>query len=118
MWTSVGTFVSENRFVILFHLSELVFFPFAFKKKGLCDSTLLFIKTIGPEVYKGEILIMLVSKVTIAVGAWVFCSLTRHAHSSIPTNLVVNLNTRKRSDATTVSKKRRYLYLYQLPSEI
>ena len=54
-----------------------------------------------------EILIMLVSKVTIAVGAWVFCSLTRHARLSIPTNLVINLNTRKRSDAMTILKKGR-----------
>ena len=91
----------------MFHLFELVFFPFAFKKKGLCDPTLPFIKTIGPEVYKGKILIMLVSKVTIAIGAWVFCSLTRHARLSIPTNLVINLNTRKRSDAMTILKKGR-----------
>ena len=63
---------SSFRFVILFHLSKLVFFPFAFEKKGLCDPTLPFVKTIGPEVYKEEISIMLVSKVTIAVGAWAF----------------------------------------------
>ena len=75
------------------------------RSKVLCDLTLLFVKTIGSEVYKGEISIMLVSKVTIAVGAWVFCSLTRHAHLSIPTNLAANLNVRKRSDAATVSKK-------------
>ena len=54
---------------------ELVFFPFAFEKKGLCDPTLPFVKTIGPEVYKGEISIMLVSKVTIAIEAWVFAVL-------------------------------------------
>ena len=48
---------------------------------------------------------MLVSKVTIAVEAWAFCSLTRHARLSAPTNLAANLNARKRSDATTVSKK-------------
>ena len=48
---------------------------------------------------------MLVSKVTVAVGAWAFCSLTRHARLPAPTNLAANLNTRKRSDATTVSKK-------------
>ena len=88
------------------------------EKKGLCDLTLPFVKTIGPEVYKGEISIVLVNKVTIAIGAWVFCSLTSHAHLSIPTNLAANLNARKRSDATTVSKKRRYLYLYQPPSAI
>jgi len=102
----------------LFHLFDLTFFPFAFKKKGLCGPTLSFIKTVGPNVYKGETLIMLVSKVTIAIGAWVFCSLTRHARLSIPTNLVINLNTRKRSDAMTISKKGRYSYLYQPPSEI
>ena len=95
----------QFRFIILFHSFELTFFPFAIEKKGLCDPTLPFVKTIGPEVYKGEILIMLVSKVTIAVGAWAFCSLTRHAHLSAPTKLAANLNTRKRSDATTVSKK-------------
>ena len=55
MWTSVGTFVFENRFVILFRSFELTFFPFAIEKKGLCDPTLSFIKTIGPKVYKGEI---------------------------------------------------------------
>ena len=84
---------------------ELVFFPFAFEKKGLYDLTLPFIKTVGPEVYKREILIMLVSKVTIVVGAWVFCSLTRHAWLSVPTNLAAYLNARKRCDAATVLKK-------------
>ena len=89
----------------MFRLFELTFFPFAIEKKGLYDPTLLFVKTIGPEVYNGEISIMLVSKVTVAVGAWAFCSLTRHAPLSAPTNLAANLNVRKRSDATTVSKK-------------
>ena len=90
----------------MFRSFALTFFPFAIEKKGLCDPTLPFIKTIGPKVHKGEISIVLVSKVTIAVGAWVFCSLTRHAHLSVPTNLVVNLDTRKRSDTTFVLKKR------------
>ena len=53
----------------MFRLFELTFFPFAIEKKGLCDPTLLFVKTIGPEVYKGEISIMLVSKVTIVKGS-------------------------------------------------
>ena len=89
----------------MFRSFELTFFPFAIEKKGLCDPTLPFVKTIGPEVYKGEILIMLVSKVTVAVGAWAFCSLTRRACLSVPTNLAANLVARKRSNATTVSKK-------------
>ena len=62
-------------------------------------------------MYKREISIMLVSKVTIAVGAWAFCSLTGHARLSIPTNLAANLNARKRSDATTVSKKEVFIPL-------
>ena len=90
----------------MFHSFNLTFFPFAIEKKSLRDPTLSFIKTIGPEVYKREISIMLVSKVTIAVGAWAFCSLTRHARLSAPTNLAANLNVRKRSDAMTVSKKK------------
>ena len=94
----------------MFHLFDLTFFPFAFEKKGLCDPILLFVKTVGPEVYKGEISIMLVSKVTIAVGAWVFCSLTRHARLSVPINLAANLNTRKRSDAATARKKGIYTF--------
>ena len=85
---------------------DLTFFPFAIERKGgLRNPTLLFVKTMGPEVCKEEVLIMLVSKVTVAIGAWAFCSLTRHAHLSAPTNLVANLNARKRSDATNVSKK-------------
>ena len=56
-------------------------------------------------MYKGEISIVLVSKVTIAIGAWAFCSLSRHARLSIPTNLAANLNVRKRSDAMTVLEK-------------
>ena len=108
----------QVRFVVLFRSFDLTFFPFAIEKKGLCDPTLPFVKTIGPEVYKGEILIMLVSKVTVAVEAWAFCSFTRHARLSVPTNLTANLNARKRSDAMTILKKRRYLYLYQPPSEI
>ena len=114
MWTSVGTFVSENSFVssFCFVRFDLTFFPFAIEKKSLCDPTLPFVKTIGPGVYKGENSIMLVSKVTVAIGAWVFCSLTRCARLSIPTNLAAGLDVRKRSDALTVSNKRRYWYLY------
>jgi len=78
---------------------------FAFEKRGSGNPTLLFVKTVGPEVYKSETSIMLVSKVTIAIGAWVFCSLTRHARAFVSTNLATNFNMRKRSYAVTVSKK-------------
>ena len=48
---------------------------------------------------------MLVSKVTVAIDAWSFCSLTRRARLSVPTNVAASLDARKRSDAMTVSKK-------------
>ena len=101
-----------NKFVILFHLIELAFFPFCIqKKKGSCNLTLPFVKTVGPEVCKRETSIMLVSKVTVAVGAWVFCSLTGHARLFVPTNLATNLNVRKRSNVAIVSKKRVFIPL-------
>ena len=54
---------------------------------------------------------MMVSKVTVAVRAWAFCSLTRRARLSVPPNLVADLDARKRSNAMTVSKKeRRYSF--------
>ena len=49
---------------------------------------------------------MLVSKVTVAIGAWVFCCLTRHARLSVPASVATSLDVRKRSDAMTVSKKK------------
>ena len=54
---------------------------------------------------------MLVSKVAIAIGAWVFCSLTMHARLFVPTNLAANLNMRKRSYVATVSKKEVYTFI-------
>jgi len=80
-------------------------------KRGSCVLTLPFVKTIGPEVCKRETSIMLVSKVIVAIGAWVFCSLTSHARLFVPTNLATNLNVRKRSDAMTISKKEVFISL-------
>ena len=57
---------------------------------------------------------MLVSKVTVAVGAWVFCSLTRHARLFVPTNLATSLNMRKRSDAVSILKERGF-YTFTSP---
>ena len=86
-------------------------------REGSCIPTLPFVKTMGPEVCKRETSIMLVSKVIVAVGAWVFCSLTRHTRLFVPTNLATSLNVRKRSNIVTISKKG-VLYLYQPLSEI
>ena len=80
---------------------------FVFERVCSCNLTLLFVKAIGPEVYKRGISIMLVSKVTIAVRAWVFYSLTRHARLFVPTNLATSLSMRKRSDEVAILKKKR-----------
>ena len=104
----------KNKFVISFHLIELTFFPFCMRKRGSRNPTLPFVKTVGPEVCRRKTSIMRVSKVTIAVGACVFCSLTKHARLFVPTNLAANLNMRERSDAP----KKGVLYFYQPPSEI
>ena len=40
----------KNKFIILFHLIELVFLPFCMQKRGSRIPTLLFVKIIGPEV--------------------------------------------------------------------
>ena len=58
---------------------------------------------------------MLVNKITIAVWAWAFL----RSYQSVPPNLIVSLDARKRPDVVTFLKKeRRYPYLYQPPSEI
>ena len=107
----------KNKFVGSFCLIEFVFFPFCIQKIGSCHPTLPFAKIVGPKVRKRETSIMLVSKVTIVVEAWVFCSLTRHARLFVPINLATNFNMKKRSNAATISKKG-VLYLYQPSSEI
>ena len=101
---------SQLRFVKQIHSFILFdwtcFLPFLHLRKKVCAiRTLPFVKTVGPKVCKRETLIMLMSKVTVAVETWVFCSLTRHARLFIPTNLVTNLYVRKRSDAVSILKK-------------
>ena len=58
---------------------------------------------------------MLVSKVTVAIRAWAFCSLTRRACLSVPTNLAANLTAWKRSDAMIVSKEKGGVYTFISP---
>ena len=40
----------KNKFIILFHLIELVFLPFCMQKRGSHILTLLFVKIVGPKV--------------------------------------------------------------------
>ena len=79
----------------MFRSFALTFFPFAIEKKGLCDPTLPFVKTIGPEEYKGEILIMLVSKVTVAVVAPGFKDKTRYTLYVSPGSQISHIATNK-----------------------
>ena len=77
-------------------------------KKDIRDPTLPFVKTVGPEVFRGNF----------------GCAGEQNYHShlgvgflqsnlSVPPNLASSLDARRRSDVMTVSKKeRRYSYLY------
>ena len=77
-------------------------------KKDLCDSTLPLVKTVGPEVFRGNFDCAGEQnyRSRLSVGFL-------RSYLSVPPNLAASLNARKRSDVMTVLKKeRRYLYLY------
>ena len=83
-------------------------------KKDLCDPTLPLVKTVGPEVFRGNF---------DCAGEQNYHSLLGvgflRSYQSVPPNLVVSPDARKRPDVVTFLKKeRRYPYLYQPPSEI
>ena len=93
MWTSVGTFVSENSFVssFCFVRFDLTFFPFAIEKKSLCDPTLPFVKTIGLEVFRGNFDYAGEQKYYSRLGVGFLRS-----YLSVPPNLAASLNVRKK----------------------
>ena len=105
MWTSVGTFVSENRFVILFHnfvsfcLFDITFFPFC-DEKIFRRSTLLFVKTIGPEVFRGNFDCAGEQNYRSRLGVGFLQS-----YQSVSPNFAASLGVRKRSAVNTFSKK-------------
>ena len=77
-------------------------------KKDLCDPTLPFVKTVGPEVFRGNF---------DCAGEQNCCSHLGvgflQSYLSVPLNLAASLDTRRRSDVMTILKKeRRYSYLY------
>ena len=83
-------------------------------KKDLRDPTLLFVKTVGPEVFRGNFDCASEQNCRSRLGVGFLQS-----YLSVPLNLVTSLDARKRSDVMTVSKKeRRCSYLCQPPSEI
>ena len=83
-------------------------------KKDLCDTTLPFVKTVGPEVFRGNFDCAGEQNYRSRLGVGFLRS-----YQSVPPNLAASLDARKRSDVMIFSKKeRRYPYLYQPPSEI
>ena len=117
MWTSVGTFLSKIDsclcFAISFRLFDLTFFPFCDEKR-FTRSTLPFVKTVGPEVFRGNFDCAGEQNYRNRLGVGFLRS-----YQSVPPNLAASLDARKRSDVMIFSKKeRRYPYLNLPPSEI
>ena len=96
MWTSVGTFVSENRFVTLFcnfiSFVRSYLLPFFVMKKDLCDPTLPLIKTVGPEVFRGNFDCAGEQNYHSRLGV----GFLRY-YQSVPPNLAASLDARERS---------------------
>ena len=77
-------------------------------RKDLRDPTLPFIKTIGPEVFRGNFDCVGEQNYHSHLGVGFLQS-----YLSVPPNLAASLDTRRRSDVMTILKKeRRYSYLY------
>jgi len=76
-------------------------------KKDLCDPTLPFVKTVGPEVFRGNFDCTGEQNYLSRLGVGFLRS-----NLSVPPNLAASLDSRKRSDVMSVSKKeRKYSYL-------
>ena len=77
-------------------------------RKDLRDPTLLFVKTVGPEVFRGNFDCTGEQNYHSRLGVGFLRS-----YQFVPPNLAVSLDARKRPDVVTFSKKeRRYPYLY------
>ena len=89
------------RFTILFCLFDLTFFPFCDEKR-FTRSTLLFVKTVGLEVLRGNFDCTGEQNYRSHLGMGFLRS-----YQSVPPNLAASLDARKRSDVMTFSKKRK-----------
>ena len=69
-------------------------------KKDLCNLTLPLIKTVGPEVFRGNFDCAGEQNYRSRLGVDFLQS-----YLSVPPNLAANLDTRKRSDVMSVSKR-------------
>ena len=86
-------------FAILFHLFDLTFFPFCDEKR-FTRSTLPFVKTVGPEVFRGNFDCAGEQNYRSRLGMGFFRS-----YQSVPLNLVISLDARKRPNVVTFLKK-------------
>ena len=91
---------------VSFHLFDLTFFPFCGEKR-FRRSTLPFVKTVGPEVFRGNFDCAGEQNYRSHLGMGFLRS-----YQSVPPNLAVSLDARKRPVVVTFLKKERYLYLY------
>ena len=80
---------------------DLTFFPFCDEKR-FRRSTLPFIKTVGPEVFRGNFDCAGEQNYRSRLGVGFLRS-----YQSVPLNLPASLDARKRSDVMTFSKKER-----------
>ena len=79
---------------------DLTFFLFFAMRKDLRDPTLLFVKTVGPKVFRGNFDCASGQTYRSRLGVGFLQS-----YLSVPPNLAANLDTRKRSDVMSVSKR-------------
>ena len=92
---------------VSFRLFDLTFFPFCDEKR-FRRLTLPFVKTVGPEVFRGNFDCASEQNCRSRLGVGFLRS-----YQSIPLNLAASLDARRRSDVMILSKKeRRYLSLY------
>ena len=94
--------MSESGFVTLFCFICLIL-PSSFfaMKKSLRDPTLPFVKTVGPEVFRGNFDFASEQNYHSRLGVGFLQS-----NLSVPPNHAASLDTRRRSDVMIVSKKK------------
>ena len=86
---------------VSFRLFDLTFFPF-YDEKRFTRSTLPFVKTVGPEVFRGNFDCAGEQNYRSHLGMGFLRS-----YQSVLPNLAASLDARKRSDVMTFSKERK-----------
>ena len=84
---------------VLFRLFDLTFFPFCDEKR-FRRSTFLFVKAVGPGVFRGNFDCAGEQNYRSRLGVGILRS-----YQCVPPNLATSLDARKRSNVMTFSKK-------------